>query len=179
MTSAEQPQRQCVSCGRPIGWDVAFCPHCGHDFRTARPGYTHLGQPVMQAPHPSKKNSTGLVIGIVVVVVVIVIALVAVSILSTSSQTGNPFVPTYHGTLFVKVTNDDWLNSHSYVVYVDDTQLTSDTLPANSYMSYTFSVSWQGSQVHTFQVVVASDNGSRSGSAAVLDGGSASVSISV
>ncbi len=25
--------RNCVACGRSIGWDVNVCPYCGHDYR--------------------------------------------------------------------------------------------------------------------------------------------------
>ncbi len=25
--------RNCVSCGRSIGWDANVCPYCGHDYR--------------------------------------------------------------------------------------------------------------------------------------------------
>lgn len=25
--------RNCVECGRPIGWDAALCMYCGHDYR--------------------------------------------------------------------------------------------------------------------------------------------------
>lgn len=44
MTSTEAPgTRNCVSCGRSIGWDANVCPYCGHDYRmrmipVSRPG---------------------------------------------------------------------------------------------------------------------------------------------
>ena len=44
MTSTEAPgSRNCVSCGRAIGWDANVCPYCGHDYRmraipVAKPG---------------------------------------------------------------------------------------------------------------------------------------------
>lgn len=31
--------RNCIQCGRPIGWDVSICMYCGHDYRAKpKPG---------------------------------------------------------------------------------------------------------------------------------------------
>ena len=31
--SVDAKTRNCVSCGRPIGWDAFICMYCGHDYR--------------------------------------------------------------------------------------------------------------------------------------------------
>lgn len=30
---ADGRSRNCVQCGRPIGWDASICMYCGHDYR--------------------------------------------------------------------------------------------------------------------------------------------------
>lgn len=41
--------RNCVSCGRAIGWDANVCPYCGHDYR----------QQMMPAQQPSRAGYAG------------------------------------------------------------------------------------------------------------------------
>lgn len=31
--SVDAKSRNCISCGRPIGWDAFICMYCGHDYR--------------------------------------------------------------------------------------------------------------------------------------------------
>ena len=31
--SVDAKTRNCVACGRPIGWDASICMYCGHDYR--------------------------------------------------------------------------------------------------------------------------------------------------
>lgn len=31
--TVDMKTRNCVSCGRPIGWDASICMYCGHDYR--------------------------------------------------------------------------------------------------------------------------------------------------
>ena len=50
--------RNCVSCGRSIGWDANVCPYCGHDYRMQ-----------MMAPMAVNRESAMPVIGGVLILI--------------------------------------------------------------------------------------------------------------
>ncbi len=65
MTSAQEPSRRCVACGRIIDWNAQICQYCGHDYRQQ----THL-------PQPAKSNTTLWIVIVVIVAVVLVLPFV-------------------------------------------------------------------------------------------------------
>jgi len=65
MTSAQQTQRNCVSCGRSIDWNASICQYCGHDYRYQA-----------RITQPPKKNNTVLWIVVIVVILVVVLPIV-------------------------------------------------------------------------------------------------------
>lgn len=62
MTSTQQAQRKCVSCGRTIEWNAVVCQYCGHDYGSG-----------VQLAQPPKKNHTALTVIVLVVIVIVVV----------------------------------------------------------------------------------------------------------
>jgi predicted nucleic acid-binding Zn ribbon protein len=65
MASFQQPQRNCVSCGRSIDWNANICQYCGHDYRSR----TQFARP------PKKNHTTALIVVVVVILIVVVVIL--------------------------------------------------------------------------------------------------------
>jgi hypothetical protein len=61
MASVQQPQRYCVSCGRPIDWNADICQYCGHDYRPR----------TKVARSPSRGRSALWIVAVVVIAIII------------------------------------------------------------------------------------------------------------
>jgi predicted nucleic acid-binding Zn ribbon protein len=70
MASAQQHQRNCVSCGRTIDWDADICQYCGYDYR----------RKYQVTPAP-KKNDKVLWIVVIVVLVVVLAPIILATVL--------------------------------------------------------------------------------------------------
>ena len=143
MTSTQQPERQCVSCGRTIGWDANHCQHCGHDFRTQRPGPSQLAQP------PATKSHTALIIAVVVVVIVVVLAVILLAAMSFEST----------AAITINIHSTHILFSVDCTIYIDNSQIGSRSITPGDYIYTTYTHHWTSSGQTTVHVSAVSTGG--------------------
>lgn len=171
MTSVDgRTGRNCTACGRPIPWDVSFCPHCGWSFVQQSP----LGQAAPPTAAP-KGMSTGAIVAIVVTVLIVVLVILAVVFFGFTRSSA---------TLHIYVTSTHLLYTVSYNLYVDGSLVDSDTLGALDTVHYTYTYRWSSSDPTSVTVSATSTGGgfgsqSDSRFITVSDGGSFTINLYV
>jgi archaellum component FlaG (FlaF/FlaG flagellin family) len=113
---------------------------------------------------------------IVAAVAVIVVVVLMAALLLRGTDIA---IPTYHGTISVRVHNDAWFDRVSCSVYIDNNIVKDDSVGPLGTENWTFSVKWTGESIHEFQVKVVSSTNTQTATIYLKDGESKTATITI